>query len=512
MIPRRSGRPGAEIAYRAYGQDRVIIDGAGLQVENYGGLVQVQDLEFIRLDGLEVINAGPWLNVAGILVEGCRGIVVRGCRTYNTVSSGIGVWDSQDVLIAENEVELACNDGEQECLTVAGTGGFEVRGNRVHHGGPGSHGAEGITVKDGAHGGSVHHNVVHDNNRLGIYVDAWDKHTRDIEVYANRVYHNRDAGIVMASEMGGLLENVRIFNNLVYDNEFVGISVDDCCSETHPMAGIRIVNNTVVANGWGQWGGGILQANPQAGGVLVRNNIVAGNLEFQIALEGPDPGTVTIDHNLIDGFRGYEGEQYGAEHQEGDPRFRDPQAGDFDLLAGSPAIDHGSAEEAPVVDFAGRSRPQGAGFDIGAYEYPAETTPTPTPTGTPTPEVPGLGVRLELPELIHPGETFQVMGYLENPGPPLAEAALFFVLEVHGAYWFWPGWERYDPPGGGELDYEVRDVPTGVTSVEVAPAFVWPQTTGSDQGLWFHGAMLDATLSRVLGSMASEQWGYAGGA
>ena len=43
--------------------------------------------------------------------------------------------------------------------------------------------------------------------------------------------------------------------------------------------------------------------------------------------------------------------------------------GDYHLLSSSPLIDQGAASGAPSVDFNGTPRPQGAGFDIGAFEY-----------------------------------------------------------------------------------------------------------------------------------------------
>ncbi len=63
------------------------------------------------------------------------------------------------------------------------------------------------------------------------------------------------------------------------------------------------------------------------------------------------------------------------------------------LLAGSSALNSGTATGAPATDQRGVARPQGTGVDMGAYEAatpvppPAPTpTPEPTPTPTPTPE------------------------------------------------------------------------------------------------------------------------------
>ena len=45
--------------------------------------------------------------------------------------------------------------------------------------------------------------------------------------------------------------------------------------------------------------------------------------------------------------------------------------GDYRVQANSPAIDKGASTFAPNHDILGTKRPQGAGYDIGAYEYPA---------------------------------------------------------------------------------------------------------------------------------------------
>jgi len=66
--------------------------------------------------------------------------------------------------------------------------------------------------------GKVYQNHVHDINQLGLYIDAWDKYTYNIEVFGNVVHERAADGFSVASEAGGLLENVRIYNNIAYDN------------------------------------------------------------------------------------------------------------------------------------------------------------------------------------------------------------------------------------------------------------------------------------------------------
>ena len=78
------------------------------------------------------------------------------------------------------------------------------------------------------------------------------------------------------------------------------------------------------------------------------------------------PGTITLDHN---GYSG--GDAAPTEDSapvEGDPLFADASAGDFHLLTGSMAIDSG-VDAGLGSDFDGLLRPQGAGFDLGAFEY-----------------------------------------------------------------------------------------------------------------------------------------------
>jgi parallel beta-helix repeat protein len=363
--PQNSGSADNEIMYAAYPGAIVTIDGANIVVPEWGGLFQIENKHDIRVSGLRIVNAGPNLHNPGILIEGSSGIIVENNYIYHSSDSGIGVWNSENIIVDHNEVEGACYNGYNESISVGNTDGFEVKNNHVHHSQK-----EGIDAKDGSANGKVFRNHVHDTNAVGIYVDAWDKHVYNIEVFENVVHNVAADGFAFGSEQGGLLENIKVYNNVAYNNKWVGIDLHDCCIAGHPVRNVQIVNNTLYDNGWDPWGGGISLSNPQATEVVIRNNISSQNLYFQIAV---DPGVpvqnAKIDHNMIDGYRGTEGEIYGNDYVEGDPKFTNPAVADFHLLGGSPAIDQGSPTGSPTTDFDGHLRPFGAGYDLGAYEY-----------------------------------------------------------------------------------------------------------------------------------------------
>ncbi len=112
--------------------------------------------------------------------------------------------------------------------------------------------------------------------------------------------------------------------------------------------------------------------NPDVRKLVLRNNILSLNRTFQIEVE-PDVAkrNVTIDCNLIHGFRDYVDETRGAKYIEKDPLLVDAAGADFRLSRSSPAVDSGNSLDAPSRDFAGNPRPQGSGYDLGAFELMA---------------------------------------------------------------------------------------------------------------------------------------------
>ena len=367
-----SGAAGAEITFAAYPGEVPIIDGTGVAMPDaLSGLLHIEGIGYVRVRGLRIQNAGPYRENAGILLDTAHHVVLEHNSTYNTASSGIGVWNSDNVTIDGNDVALACNDGQQEAITVGNTSAYEVKHNVVHDGGPGTWGGEGICVKDGSRVGRVFGNHVFRLSRLGIYVDAEYRHTYDADVYGNLVHDVTD-GIVLGTEAGALLENVRVHDNIVYATRYRGLLIFDAgLPVAHPMKDLWLVNNTLRENGTSGWGGGIAVDNPDASGVVVLNNIASQNTSFQVLVGLTLPPTaVTVDHNLIDGFRGDpEGETRGTDYVEGDPLFADAVGRDFHLRAGSPAIDHGILTAVSTLDYDGVPRPQGVVPDLGAFEY-----------------------------------------------------------------------------------------------------------------------------------------------
>jgi len=137
---------------------------------------------------------------------------------------------------------------------------------------------------------------------------------------------------------------------------------NDRCSAT--------VINCVFTGNSGSYGGGM---NNYRSSVTVTNCILWGDSPQEIYNDATSETIITY----CDVQGGYGGEG----NIDLDPLFFDTDSEDYRLRAASPCIDAGTSTGAPATDILGVSRPQGAGFDIGAYEYeyltpPAEGTPS----------------------------------------------------------------------------------------------------------------------------------------
>jgi hypothetical protein len=155
------------------------------------------------------------------------------------------------------------------------------------------------------------------------------------------------AGIVLSD-----VNNVA-YNNVIYENRW-GVII---FSGGKTARSAKVYHNTIYGNSWG------VQILPGSVSTEVRNNIIYGNGN-------------TISDSASDSLK--------SNNMTSDPMFVSAGAADFNLRSGSPAIDAGMTLSLVQDDFQGRSRPSGAAYDIGAFEYGSSApAPTLSPSGKP---------------------------------------------------------------------------------------------------------------------------------
>ena len=368
VIPANSGSPGHFINYKAYPNETVTINGSGVPVYQAGaenGLVHINNKSYIRFFGLKIENS----DFMGVKINGGSDVYIEDGDIINSASSGICVHDGARVYIRGNYLTLnqtmaGLPQQTNETVSLINTDGFEVSNNMFRN-----NNFESIDCKDGTKNGNIFGNDISAHSSAGIYIDAWARASNNINIYKNKIHDSNKTGargIAIAVENGGSLDNVSVFNNLIYNCAASGIATG--WYSNGPMSNLKIINNTVYHNGTvNSWGGGITLEYGAATNVTVRNNIVDGNNNYSIRLVRG--AVATVDHNSIDDFYASEGETRGSSYQEGDPLFVDTYGSDFHIRSSSIAKDNGISLLAPAYDYDGVTRPQESGYDIGAYEY-----------------------------------------------------------------------------------------------------------------------------------------------
>jgi len=218
---------------------------------------------------------------------------------------------------------------------------------------------------------ATYHDQTVEYNLIRNCYDVDDNHDDGIQSYlanvgAGAVYRiNLIGNIIINTDnpsqpLQGPLQGIGIFdgphydfvvkNNVVITNHWHGITL-------HNSQNARIVNNTVFNKWWYDGTSGFqtwieVTSDTTAGGNLVRNNIA-----HDIRTSGDS--SATADHNL-------------TISQTDDAAQWFVDYANFNLhpsAPSSPQVDAGSSLLAPDEDIDGIRRPQGAAYDIGAYEY-----------------------------------------------------------------------------------------------------------------------------------------------
>ena len=133
--------------------------------------------------------------------------------------------------------------------------------------------------------------------------------------------------------------------------------------------------------------------------------------------------------------------------------------------------------------------------------YTPTPTPSPPPTSAPsmTPTVPpccDLDLDLIVPRThLLPGDEFYLdVGILSWHPVVIEDLRLFIVLDVQGAYWFWPSWRSVSEG----VDYGVIDCPPTGYAARIIDSFNWPEGVAPVEDVRIWGAVLEATGTYLI--------------
>lgn len=292
-------------------------------------------------------SAGAWItlqaaNSGGAVLDGqslCHSYIALGGAAAYWVIKGFDIRNTRWSAIWSNSM------GGKNIL---------IQGNVIHNIGNRSETADtgivGIYTDNGASNFKIDGNVFHDVGRTGGQTG-----THDHSIYSH--------GAAM------------IITNNVFYNVLNGWHI-----QTAVGFGGTIANNTFYGpDPYPGTVGQIMLWDPNTN-VIIRNNIFYNPTSIAVTTYALSiTGSCSVDHNIVYNAGGSVGIfaslpagcSETSEKVNVDPKMVNPGGHDFHLAAGSPAIDAGAAVSGVTTDFAGAARPQGAGFDIGAYEYGA---------------------------------------------------------------------------------------------------------------------------------------------
>lgn len=403
QFPRSGDALSGPITLEAFAGDAPILDGTGVAGSN---MVLIQDRSHLRLIGFEIRNnlnvndgsgvrilgAGSNLEIRDNRIHDIRGSHAMGITVYGTEASPIS-----GLIVDGNEI-YDCEPFQSEALTLNGNvTDFEVTNNvvrDVNNIGIDFIGGETDIQPDPtkvARNGICRGNQVFRAKEQGggyagcIYVDGG----KDI-VIENNVASGCDLGIEVGAENSGIITSgIIVRNNLVYDNEKVGIVFGGFRASVGRVKSSQFLNNTVYKNDTLSEGVGELWIQ-FAEDNQVRNNIFYSTSQNVLVYSENGNVNNSLDYNLFftdsgaasaefvwqntaySGFAAYQaGTGQDAHSVFGNPLLADAPNADFHIGASSPAVNQGDVSFVPgagEVDLDGEPRVNGPRVDIGADE------------------------------------------------------------------------------------------------------------------------------------------------
>ncbi|MGW8754810.1 right-handed parallel beta-helix repeat-containing protein [Bacillus wiedmannii] len=287
-----SGASGAPITFQNYQDEKVILDGSKVKLED-DGLFTIEDKNYIQVKGLEFrnlkstkVNETP-IDIRNNYIHHIEANVkdgnAHGIAVYDTSSSSQN--NLNHIVIDNNEV-ANLKLGLSEAIAVNGNvDSFEVTNNKVHDNNNigivliGHEGVSPVAALDQARNGIVRNNIVHHNSSInntsyneysadGIYVDGG----KEIIIEQNQSYEN-DLGIEVASEHAGKsASQITVRDNTISNNIMSGIAIGGYDSKQGYAENNTITNNVIYKNDTKDQESDQIELNYDT-----RNNVITNN-------------------------------------------------------------------------------------------------------------------------------------------------------------------------------------------------------------------------------------------
>lgn len=370
------------------GEQGAIVNGGskGINIDNKN-YVAIQNLTFQHQSGSDT-PTGISVTGSSSHVE-IRNNVVRSISNSND-AHGISFYGNanepmKDLFVYGNEVK-DCKLGSSESLVLNGNiDGFVVSHNIIHDNdniGIDFIGFEGTgpAGKDQVRNGYCTDNLVYNISSAknpaykgelaadGIYVDGG----KQIVIERNTV-RSSDIGIEIASEHSGkITESITVRNNFVSGSAQGNVMIGGYDSQRGKARNISVLNNTLFN---GKSGGLIIQY--YSTNVTIKNNIFVNRSGIQYIVSKSSSNQAFVENNIYFGASSNSiGSFTDAHAQFVNPMLHNPPL-DLHLEANSPAINSGielgldsnNFPLAGLLDIDGRSRIINGKIDIGAVEF-----------------------------------------------------------------------------------------------------------------------------------------------